>query len=168
MDIEMTEKKRKSPKFNAFDGVIILVLLLAVIIPVVLAIRAERETDVNGSSKNIVYTIRVDNIDTETLGEIQKGQMVTDSATGKVIGKLDSVSEPLKYQNYKKNEETGTIEISEDKSGQCYVVLTISASAVYNDVEGYTVQGERIAIGKAFDIRLPDFEAAGVCTDLHQ
>ena len=165
MDIETKGKKRGSPKFNAFDVVIILVLLLAVIIPCVLAIRAERETNAPGTKESIVYKIRIDNIDTETIEKIAKKQNVTDVSTGKVIGTVYAVSGALPYKNYTEDEE-GNVEVSIDESGHYYLILTIKASAVYNDVEGYTVQGERIAVGKVFDFRLPNFEATGVCTDL--
>lgn len=33
-------------------------------------------------------------------------------------------------------------------------------------MEGYVVGGERIAIGKTFDLQFPNVEIAGVCTDL--
>ena len=164
MDIEMMERKRKSPKFNAFDVVIILVLLLAVIIPIVLAVRADRANGVAGNAETVEYEIRIDNIDVDTISSIKENQNVTDAKTGKVIGKVSKISEPRPYKNYRENED-GTVVISESTGS--YIILTISTSAVYNDVEGYTVQGERIAVGKTFDIRLPNFEATGVCVDLN-
>lgn len=165
MDIETKGKKRGSPKFNAFDVVIILVLLLVVIIPIVLAIRAEQESNAPGTKEDIVYRIKIDDIDVETIGKIAKKQNVTDAATGKVIGTVYAISGALPYKNYARDEE-GKVEASIDENGS-YLVLTIKATAVYNDTEGYTVQGERIAVGKVIDLRLPNFEATGVCTALH-
>ena len=164
MDIETKEKKRVSAKFNAFDVVIILVLLLAIVIPIVLAVRAENDANASGTKESIVYKIRIDNIDTDTMGKIEKKQNVTDVATGKVIGYVYAISGALPYKNYTKDEE-GNVESFADDDG-AYLVLTVKATAVYNDTEGFTVQGERIAVGKTFDFRLPNFEATGVCTDL--
>lgn len=165
MDIEIKTKKPSSPKFNAFDVVIIAILLLAIIIPIVLTVRAERESNALGNKESIVYKIRIDNLTPESAAKIAKKQNVNEGNTGKSLGTVYSVSSALPYRNYTQTEE-GIVETLEDDSGLCYIVVTIKASAVYNDVEGYTVDGERIVVGKSFELRFPDFEATGVCVNL--
>ena len=165
MDVEIKTKKPNSPKFNAFDVVIIVILLLAIIIPIVLAIQAERESLTSGVKESIVHKIRIDNVPSEFAGKIAKKQNVVCSESGKTIGTVHSVSSALSYNNYTKNEE-GNVETVKDDGELKYIVVTIKATAVYNDVEGYTVDSERIAVGKTFELRFPDFEATGVCVSL--
>lgn len=163
MDIETKDKKRSSPRFNAFDLVIILVLLFAIVTPIFFAVR----NDSSGERKNIVYTLRLDNVSAESIKKITKGQDVVDVKTGKVIGSVRGIDDSVLYKVYERSED-GKIVSADNKNKDSYVVLTVMASAVYNNVEGYTVQQERITVGKEFTVRLPSVETTAICTDLHQ
>ena len=167
MNIEIKPQKPKSPKFNLFDVVIISVLVLAIIIPIILVIRSGQDNNASGTKEILEYKIRIDDVGTDSASKISKKQTVIDSVTGKTLGTVKSVdSSAHSYRNYTQTDD-GDIEAVVDESGHYYIELTIRSNAVYNDVEGYTVQGERIAIGKVFNIRLPNFEATGICVDLN-
>ena len=164
MDMEIKTKKSRSPKFNAFDVVIIVILLLAVIVPILMTVLSERDVNSSGEKENIVYKIRIDNVEVDSASKITKKQDVIND--GKIIGTVSSVSSPIPYRNYTQTED-GNLETVDDDGGLYYILVTIKATAVYNDVEGYTVEGERIVVGKSFGLRFLDFEANGVCVDLN-
>ena len=164
MDMKTKTKKPSSPKFNVFDIVIISILLLAIIVPIVLVIRAENENNAVGKNEVLYYTVRIDNITAESVSKIAKRQTVLERGTE--IGTVYSGLTPLYYRNYEKTED-GNLETVIDDSGLCYIEVTIKATAVYNDVEGYTINGKRIAVGRTLELRFPDFEATGVCVGLN-
>ena len=46
------------------------------------------------------------------------------------------------------------------------IIVTVECTATYIEGKGFTVSGERIAVGKQFNLRFPEFSGSGYCIDV--
>ena len=46
------------------------------------------------------------------------------------------------------------------------LVVTVTATAIYTDGEGYSVGGERIAVGHKYNVSFPGFSGSAYCIEL--
>ena len=46
------------------------------------------------------------------------------------------------------------------------IVVTVTAKAIYTDGSGYSVNGDRIAVGNSYNISFPDFSGSAYCIEV--
>lgn len=152
----------KKGKFNIVDGILILIALAVVtavviyLVPGLLNAAAE-ETD-------ITFTLEFRGVDSAFVTNIKNGDSVYDSSKHYMLGNVKSV-ENYAYNVLVYNDETGTAEMK-DVDGLKNIIVTVTAKAVYTDGEGYSVNGERIAVGCAYNISFPDFSGKAYCIEV--
>ena len=157
------EPKARKLKFNLVDLVLVLI-----VISVISALIAYFLPEVSGRfSKNgeveITYVLEFRNVDEKFIANIQNGNSVYDAGQNFNIGTVKSVStEPYKTLEYDK--ETGAA-VMKEQSGH-NLTVTVTASAIYAEGEGYSINGMRIAVGTSYDVRFPNFVGKAYCVQL--
>ncbi len=154
----------KKGRFNIVD--FFLLLILAVIVAAVVLyfipgafnrITATDETD-------ITFVLEFRGVDEDFAANIKSGDAVYDSSRNYLLGNVKSV-ESYAHSQLVYNEETGTTEMK-DVPGLTNLVVTVNTQAIYNYEEGYSVGGERIAVGRAYNISFPHFNGSAYCIEL--
>ena len=157
-------RKTKKGRFNVVDF-FLLVIILAIVAAVVLyfipgafkRLTATDETD-------ITFTLEFKGVDEAFIANIKNGEAVYDSSKNYMLGSVKSV-ENYAYTTLVYNELTGTAEMKE-VPGLINIIVTVKAKAIYTDGEGYSVNGERIAVGCAYNISFPNFNGSAYCIEL--
>ena len=111
--------------------------------------------------KEITFTIEFRGVDEAFASNISVGDHVLDSSKNYMLGSVKAV-ESYAYTVLVYNEETGAAEMRELPDMK-NIIVTVSATAVYTDGEGYSISGERIAVGREYYIRMSDFSGSAYC-----
>ena len=154
----------KKGRFNIVDFILLLILA-AIVAAIVLyfipgafnRITATDETD-------ITFVLEFRGVDEDFVANIKNGDSVYDSSRNYQLGSVKSV-ESYAYNKLVYNEETGVAEMK-NVPGLTNLVVTVTTQAIYNYGDGYSVNGERIAVGRAYDISLPKFNGSAYCIEL--
>ena len=157
-------KGSKYGKFNVVDFFLLLMILAIIAAVVVYVVPGISEKLTTGRSSEIVFSVEFKGVDSAFVANIKVGDTVYDAGKDFVLGEVKSV------ENY-----ASTVLVYDEESGAGVmkevgdlknVIVTVRASAVYTDNEGYAINGERIAVGCPYSIRFPQFSGEGYCIDV--
>ena len=156
-----TKSKTKRGRFNIIDLLLIVLalLIIATLVYVLLPSSAIRKLTADKKT-NITYTIEITGIDEKYIDKIKEGDVVIDSVSKNTLGKVVSIDNPTPYKELRYN-EGDAIGVLSPVEGKYNVIVTISATAEYQQGKGYTVNGTRIAVGEKIYARFPDYTCEG-------
>ena len=165
--------KKHLPSVFLVD-LLLLIAMVGVIFLLVLAFTPLSLFGGDGETRQIVYTIELCGVDQDMEYAFREGDIVTDAQTGKELGVITRVNSRV-YEAYI---DTPTEEISPEfdkyvvqkQRNEEWRVITVSirATADYQPGVGYTVQSERIAVGRDYQLRFPTYTYSGACVSLAQ
>lgn len=162
---EALSKENKSRKFR-FNLIDFILVLIAISVVAALVVYFLPELGGNFSGKgevDITYVLEFRNVDEEFIANIQNGDKVYDAGQNFNIGTVKSISaEPYKTLEYDKDTQSA---IMKEQSGH-NLTVTITASAIYTEGTGYSINGMRIAVGSSYDVRFPNFVGTAYCVQL--
>ena len=157
-------KEKKKHKFNIVDFFILL-LVVAIIGTAIYAVFSWSDIKAlwSTSSKKIEYIIELRGVDDEFINNIKENDTVIDSVSKNQLGKVKSVNSNEHYSvlNYEVDEKNGggyKGVLVKDES-KYNISVYVSATAEYEKGVGYTVNGTRIAVGEALELRFPQFSS---------
>lgn len=155
---------RSRRRFNFIDVLIILAIVLLGAIVVNLFF-PQSFFKTNNTKKEIQYTVEFLGVDEAFIDKIKENDTVIDSVSKASIGKVILVDRNTLYSELKYDEKNnaGKFAVYEDKYN---VLVTVSVMADYNEGEGYSVGGKRIAVGEKLSLRLSDYAGEGYCINL--
>lgn len=176
-NINKTENKNEKVKhkFNIIDFLIIL-LVAAVIGTTIYAVISWSDIKAiwSTSSKDIQYVVELRGVDAEFINKIKKNDIVIDSVSKNQLGTVQSADsiEPYSILDYEEKtsddgKKTYTGILAEDKT-KYNITVYISATAEYEKGVGYTVNGNRIAVGEILDLRFPQFASTAHCIHISE
>ncbi len=155
--------KRKL-RFNAIDGLIILVIAAVVFVLLYVFVFSERENQTaQVTYKNIQYVVEIQNIDERLEEAVKKGQLVEEAVERKKIGTVSGV-QAVPFEKITFDYETGK-ETTASVDGKINLKITIEAQAVETD-RAFTVDGYEIRVGQQYSLILPDLYGYGYCTEI--
>ena len=155
---------RKKPyRFNFIDVLIILLVIAIIFVainviapmPFVKQLQAEKKLTVQ-------YTIELSGVEEAYLNKIKENDSVVDAVSKNSLGTVLAVDYNNYYSELAYDEETGEGKLVE-YTDRYDVTVTIVASGVYNEGEGYSVNATRIAVGEKIYVRFPNYVGAGYC-----
>lgn len=159
-----TKSSRKHGRFNIVDFCLILVVLAVVATLVMYFIPDASKRLVATNETEITYILEFKEVDSAYLANIQNGNAVYDAETNYMIGNVKSVenyaSVELVY-----NDKTGFAEMREHPTLK-NVIVTVTVKAIYTEGEGYSVNGERIAVGSLYNVRFPKYSGEAYCIEM--
>ena len=154
----------KKGRFNVMDFVLLLIIAAAVAAIVLYFIPGAFTRLTATDETDITFTLEFRGVDEAFVANIKSGDAVYDSSNSYMLGTVKSV-ENYAHNKLVYNEETGLSEMKE-VPGLTNLVVTVTSSAIYTYGEGYSVNGERIAVGHAYNISFPRFNGSAYCIDL--
>ena len=163
--VNVTTKKKKA-RFNIIDLLLILIVIAMIATMIYLFVpgnifenlSAEREQEIQ-------YTVEILGVDQDFINNIKENDNVIDVVSKASIGTVMAVSYDTNYSELKYNEESGE-GIMVSYPDKYNLIVTISAEALYNAGEGYSVDGCRIAVGEKLSLRFPDYSCEAYCIDV--
>ena len=166
-NISIKHKKDRKGKFNFIDFLLIVIALAIIATTVYVFVpKAWFGKIVADESQDILYTVEIIGVDQKFAGNIKENHNVIDNISKSSIGtvmavSVDSYSE-LKYvyDSATGTEGSGKLVTYDDKHN---LVVTISASALYNEGEGYYIGSCRMAVGEKLSLRFPDYSCEAYC-----
>lgn len=156
--------KTKKGRFNIIDFFLLLIILAVVAAVVLYFIPGAFQRLTATDETDIVFTLEFKGVDEAFIANIKNGDAVYDANRNYMLGSVKSV-EHYAYTILVYNEAEGTSEMKEVQ-GLANLIVTVKAKAIYTDGEGYSVNGERIAVGHAYDISFPNFNGSAYCVEL--
>ena len=159
---KISQKKRR---FNFIDLLIIVAVLLLGAIVVNLFFPNTVFNFSNNTEKEIQYTVEFLCVDEALIDKVEENDTVIDSVSKYSVGKVMVVDSNTPYSELEYDNEGGIGKLAVYE-GKYNVLVTISVTADYEEGEGYSVGGRRIAVGEKMELRFPDFAAEGYCINL--
>lgn len=154
-----------------------LFLLLGVVAVVFMLVLAFTPLDIFGGDtepRQILYTLEFYAVDKDMEHAFREGDTVTDVKSGAAMGVITQVSSRV-YETYT---ETPTDEIvpefdkyvvQKERNEEWRVVtVTIRVTADYRSGVGYTVDENRIAVGREYELRFPSYTNSGACVSVNK
>ncbi len=151
-------------KFNIVDFFLLLIVLAIVAAVVIYLIPGASKRLTATDETGITFTIEFRGVDSAFVTNIKNGETVYDSNKNYKLGNVKSV-ENYAYTELVYNEETGVSEMKEIPELK-NLVVTVTANAIYTDGEGYSINGDRIAVGRQYNISFPHFSGSAYCIEL--
>ena len=113
----------------------------------------------------IDYAIEIIGVDEEFIDNIKQDDTVLDSVSKSNLGTVTAVDYSIQYTELKYSEEEDSGVLS-PVLGKYNVIVTVSATAEYEEGKGYSVNGTRIAVGEKINARFPDYVCEGYCISI--
>ena len=164
------DKKHRAP-YLLMD----LLLLLVVVSAIFLLVLAFTPLDLFGGdteSREIVYTVEFYGVDKDMEYAFREGDTVTDAHSGAVLGVITQVNSRVHeaYTDIPTDEivpEFDKYVVQKQRNDEWRVItVSIRVTADYRAGTGYTVQSERIAVGREYQLNFPSYTDSGACVSL--
>lgn len=161
-DVKVKKDRRK---FNFIDLLIILAIALLASIVINLFLPNSVFRNSKRTEKEIQYTVEFLCVDEAFTDMINENDLVIDAVSKYSVGTVMVVDRNTQYTELKYDNENkvGKLATYDNKYN---VLVTISVVAEYNEGEGYSVGGRRIAVGEKFSLRFPNYASEGYCINL--
>ena len=151
-------------RFNLIDFFVALIVLLAVAALIVYFLPGATERFSSNSEVEITYVLEFRGIDEAFIANIHGGDSVYNASQNFDMGTVKSVAiESYSVLEYDASSGEG---VMKEHPTLKTIVITISSSAIYTDGEGYSINGERIAVGGKYSVRFSDFAGTAYCTQI--
>ena len=170
-----SKQKKAKRSFNVIDFLVLLIIV-TIIGASLYAIFSWSSIKSLWSTSTVYlqYTVELRGVDEEFINKIKAGDTVTDAVSKNQLGVVERVDSIEKYTvlDYTQSEIQGedgkasTVTyngVLSEYPDKYNVTVYISSSAVYESGVGYTVNGRRIAVGEAIEMRFPEFSSTAYC-----
>jgi len=157
------EKAERKWRFNAFDIILALLLVAALVALAIMIVHFFPEQSSTTGDTKITYIITVTDVPEAVSSQLKTGQTVFDIKTGKALGEVAAVAS-VPYVIKGVNEETGEL-VANTVPGRCDINVTVTAFAKSTPA-GYSVNGALIACGTYYEFRTPTASLGGSCVSL--
>ena len=158
-----SENAERKWRFNIFDFILLALLIAALVALGALFVNMLPEKDTTSGDTQISYVITVTDVAESIAAQIQTGQTVYDTATGRALGTVSAVA-TSPYIVKGVNEATGEL-VANTIAGRCNVNVTVSASTK-STPQGYNINGTVIACGQTYTFRTATVALSGACVSL--
>ena len=170
-----TKRKKAKRRFNVIDFLVLLIIVTAISVSIYAIFSWSNIKSLwSTSTVELQYTVELRGVDKEFINKIKAGDTVTDAVSKNQLGVVDNVDSIEKYTvlDYTRNEienedgKTSTVTyngVLSEYPDKYNITVYISTTAEYESGVGYTVNGRRIAVGEAIEMRFPEFSSVAYC-----
>jgi hypothetical protein len=156
--------KKRNGRFNFIDFFLIMIILAVISVALIYLVPGLTERISSASETEITYVLEFKGVDVDFIANIQNGDGVYSASESFKIGTVKSVATDS-YTTLVYDQTTNAGVLVEHPSLKTLIV-TVKASAVYDIGVGYSVNGERIAVGREFYVRTPGFTGTAYCIEV--
>ena len=156
----------KVGRFNFIDFLLIVITLLIVAAMVYVFLPGSVISKLTADKTvKIDYAIEIIGVDRDFIDNIKENDIVLDSVSKSNLGTVTAIDYNIQYTElkYNESENVGVLSPVKDKYN---VIVVISAIGVYEEGQGYTVNGTRIAVGEKINARFPDYVCEAYCISI--
>ncbi len=160
--VKVQKNDKKKRRFNFID--LLLILIVVVLVASVIYVFVPRNfikgifTD---KTVDIEYSIEITGVDKEFIENIKENDIILDGVSKANIGTVKAVNvQEQTVLKYVDGSNQGTLVPVEDKYD---LIVTITAKADFNEGEGYSINGTRIAVGEKINAVFPNYIGQGYC-----
>lgn len=156
--------KKRSGRFNFIDFLLIMIILAVIAVALIYLVPGLSERIGSSGETEITYVLEFRGIDADFIANIQNGDGVYSASKNFNIGTVKSVAtDSYTSLVYDSEEDCGVLV---EHPSLKTLIVTVKATAVYDIGDGYTVNGERIAVGREYYVRTPDFTGTAYCIEV--
>lgn len=149
-----------------FNKKFLLLLVLSVLSLVILIIFMHKNENDKSYKTELEYRVAFENTEGIFREKIKEGDVVYSARTMSRLGTVVSVKNTDNYFVY---EYDGVAEIVKKEFPDRYnIEVVIKTTADFTEGVGYEAAGVRIAVGRALELRFPDFVGRGYCRDIQE
>ncbi len=163
--------KRTRKKFNLVDFLLIVVILLITAGLVYLFLPTSLVKNITADKTvQIRYVVEVKGVDEQYIDNVVISELVQDSVSKSDLGYVEAVeNNPYSELKYNMQEENDNgIGILSVVDGKYDLRITVTATAHYEEGEGYTINGTRIAVGEKLYLKFPNYACEAFCIGLQE
>ena len=155
---------RSHIRFNIIDFFVILIVLLVIAAMVVYFWPGLMERFSSNGEMEITYVLEFRGVEEAFIANIKSGESVYDASQNFKRGTVKSVAIES-YSVLEYDSSSGEAVMKEHPNLKT-LIITISVSAIYTEGEGYSINGERIAVGGKYAVRFANFTGTAYCTQV--
>ncbi len=156
--------KKRNGRFNFIDFLLIVIILAVIAVALIYLVPGLTERMVSSGETEITYVLEFRGVDADFIANIQNGDGVYSASKNFKIGTVKSVATDS-YTSLVYDPATNSGVLTEHPTLKTLIV-TVKATAVYDIGEGYSVNGERIAVGREYYVRTPNFTGTAYCVEV--
>lgn len=161
--VSVKPPKKSNGKFNVVDLFIILVVIGTIGVFLVTVLSSDGKAD----TLAIEYTVRFENVSEALADNIRIGDSVYESSSRTLIGIVTAVDNSSHYTVYEyDNEKRAVVPI--EYPDKYNLKVMVSADAVFEEDEGYSVDGIRIAVGAGLNLRFANYVGNAYCVEISE
>ncbi len=160
--------KNKRGKFNLIDLIFILFFVLAVALIVwILAPFSGGNSAEGERAVMLEYTLEFDSVSAELTDNVSLGDEALGARDQTALGRVNSIRNDILHAELHYDPETDTASMKEYPD--CFdLQVTLTAEAIFTPGSGYTVMGQRIAVGGSYSVMFPNFMGNGSCIGMRE
>ena len=155
---------KKGGSFNIVDFLLILIVITAVSVLLMYFLPGATDRFSSKDEVEITYVLEFRGVDNSFVSNVKEGDLLYDAGQNFNMGTVKSVVADS-YSALVYDSVTDTAVMKEHPQLKTLVV-TVTVSAIYTEGEGYSVKGERIAVGRAYDMKTQNFIGSAYCTEI--
>ena len=156
-------------KFNIVDFFLLLILAAVVAAVVLYFIPGAFNRLTATDETEITFVLEFRGVDEDFAANISVGDAVYDSSRNYLLGSVSEMVDVNIHTQFVYNvgKDGKVTSGMKEVPGLVDLQVTVTANAIYNYGSGYSVNGERIAVGRAYDISFPNFNGSAYCIELN-
>ena len=151
-------------RFNIVDFFVILFVVLVLVASVAYFVPELTERFGSNGEVEITYVLEFRGVDSEFIANVRADDKAYESSQNFAMGTVKSVVTET-YTSLEYDNALGEA-VLKDHPAKKTLVITITSTAVYTEGEGYSINGERIAVGAQYNVRFPGFVGTAYCTQI--
>lgn len=163
-DASMKVNAKGRIRFNIVDFFVVLFVVLVLAASVAYFVPELTERFSSNGEVEITYVLEFRGVDDTFIANVLAGDKAYDGSQNFNIGTVKTVVAEA-YTSLEYDNTLGEAVMKEHPAKKT-LVITITATAVYNEGEGYSINGKRIAVGGKYDVRFPGFSGTAYCTQV--
>lgn len=160
-----SKSSMKYGRFNFIDFCLIIIIIAMIATLIVYFLPNITSGFSDKDEVDLIYVIEFSGIDSEFITNIKSQDAVYDATQNYQIGTVKTV-ENDNYNVLVYNELTEAAEMKSHPELK-NIIVTVECKAIYSEREGYLVNGQRIAVGRKYNLRFPSFLGSGYCIDVY-
>ena len=160
--------KRKRGSFNVVD-LLFVALVVAVLFAVIFMLNPFSVSVFRADEKNVIleYTLELEYVEASLTDNIRLGDEAISSVNNASLGRVSAVENGILYTEPYYNSFADTVTMKEYPD-RYNLQITITSEATFEAGVGYTVKGNRIAVGGQYSVMFPNYIGSGYCISMRE
>lgn len=160
--------KNKRGGFHLIDLIFVLFFVLIVCLVIWVLAPLSQKGEADGVREVMLeYTVQFEQVEAAFTDNIALGEAALGASDRTPLGRVSSVRNDILHSELYYHSSTDTVSMKEYPD--LYdIQITLTAEAAFTPGVGYTVMGQRIAVGGSYSILFPGYLGDGMCISMRE